>query len=76
MTPVALSLTDHQMSLVRRAAGALRPAARDQFLQAVAKQLGDEPTDHAVTAAIGAALGRQAISHFMLDSATQRGRGD
>jgi len=69
----ALALTDHQMALVRRAAGSVRPAQRDQFLQQVTRFLADTPSDAAVVAAIQAALGRLPVSVFMNDSATKRG---
>jgi hypothetical protein len=42
-------------------------------LQGVARLLADQPTDHAVMAAISAVLGRMPVSVFMCDSATKRG---
>jgi hypothetical protein len=64
MKPLALS--DHQMALVRHAAGSLRPAQRDEFLQGVARHLADQPSDHAVQAAINASLDRMPV--FLNDS--------
>jgi hypothetical protein len=44
------------MALLRNAAGAVPPERRDAFLQRVARHLTGEPTDHAVQAAVQAAL--------------------
>jgi len=68
-----LALTDHQMSMVRHAARALRPPQRDDFLQSVARHLAAQPSDSAVQAAISITLGRMPVSVFMCDSATKRG---
>jgi hypothetical protein len=53
-----LALSDHQMSLVRRAAAALPVNARDGFLQDVAARLADEPSDAAVMQAINSVFDR------------------
>jgi hypothetical protein len=68
-----LSLTDNQLRLIQHAAASLRPDLRDGFLKSVAAHLADQPSDHAVQAAIQAALGRMPVSVFMCDSATKRG---
>jgi hypothetical protein len=72
MKPLALS--DHQMALVRHAAASLRPDLRDGFLKTVAAHLADQPSDHAVFAAVQAALGRMPVSMFMCDAAARRGK--
>ena len=51
-----IALTDHQLRQVMQAAGRLPPSQRSDFLERVAKQLGAEPADTAVQAAIDAAL--------------------
>jgi hypothetical protein len=61
-----LSLSDHQMLMVRHAAGSLRPDLRDGFLQGVSRLLADRPTDHAVQAAVNIALDRMPV--FLNDS--------
>jgi hypothetical protein len=53
-----LALSDHQMSLVRRAAAALPVNARDGFLQDVARRLADEPSDAAVAQAVNVTFDR------------------
>jgi hypothetical protein len=66
-----LSLTDHQMSLVRRAASALPISERDEFLRGVAHRLGGEPTDDAISAAIDAQLALNRLPTFLCDSKPQ-----
>jgi len=63
----ALRLTDHQLGLVRRAAGSLPVDRRDAFLRDVAGRLGEAPTTIAVEAAIGAFFERVPV--FLCDSA-------
>jgi hypothetical protein len=53
-----LALSDHQMSLVRRAAASLPVNARDGFLQDVARRLAAEPSDAAVMQAINSVFDR------------------
>jgi hypothetical protein len=66
-----LALSDHQMSLVRRAAAAQPVNARDGFLQDVARRLADEPSDAAVSAAIDAELALNRLPTFLCDSTQQ-----
>jgi len=56
-----LALSDHQMSLVRRAAAALRVNARDEFLRSVARRLVGEPSDAAITQPINVTLDRTPV---------------
>jgi hypothetical protein len=51
-----LALTDRQLRLVTRAAQAVPPAQRDEFLRALARHLVAEPSDYAVAAALNAQL--------------------
>jgi hypothetical protein len=64
-----LSITDNQLRLIRNAAASLPVDARDNFLQTVAAHLADQPSDHAVQAAVQAALGRVPV--FMCDAKTK-----
>jgi hypothetical protein len=63
-----LGLTDRQMSLLRQAAGSLSVGARDEFLRSVARRLGSDPTDHAVSAAIDAELSLNRLPVFLCDA--------
>ena len=56
----APALTDTQLRAIERAAAALPPAARSEFLQHVAAQLTGEPSDMAVQTAINVVLDRAA----------------
>jgi len=51
-----LALTDTQLRAIERAATALPPAARSDFLQQVARHLSGRPSDVAVMAAINLVL--------------------
>jgi hypothetical protein len=44
----ALSLSDYQMQQLRAAAKTLLPSARSDFLEGVARRLGDQPSDEAL----------------------------
>jgi len=56
----ALALTDYQLYAIERAAAALPPAARSEFLAQVAAQLSGQPSDDAVQIAINLVLDRAA----------------
>ena len=56
----ALALTDYQLRAIQRAAAALPPATRSEFLQHVAAQLSGQPSDDAVQIAINLVLDRAA----------------
>ena len=56
----ALALTDYQLYAIERAAAALPPAARSDFLQQVARHLSGRPSDVAVQIAINLVLDRAA----------------
>jgi hypothetical protein len=56
----ALALTDYQLRAIQRAAAALPPATRGDFLAHVAAQLSGQPSDDAVQAAINVVLDRAA----------------
>jgi hypothetical protein len=68
-----LALSDHQMSLVRRAAAALPENARDELLRAVAAHLSESPSDAAVAAVVNAQLDRNLTPMFLTDSAPRKG---
>jgi hypothetical protein len=68
-----LSLTDRQMLLLRQATGSLPPQARDEFLRSVARHLGSDPTDHAVSAAIDAELSLNRLPVFLSDGKLTKG---
>jgi hypothetical protein len=51
-----LSLSDHQLDQVRRAASKLLPSHRVKFLEGLAQRLGETSTDAAVAHAIGIQL--------------------
>ena len=61
-----LSITDNQLRLIKHAAASLPVDARDHFLQTVAAHLTGEPSDHAVFAAVQAALDRTPV--FLCDA--------
>jgi hypothetical protein len=52
-----LSLSDHGLAQVRRAARTLPPAERGGFLEALARRLGEQPSDAAIEQAIAVVLG-------------------
>jgi len=56
----ALALTDGQLHAIERAAAALQPAARSEFLVQVARHLSGQPSDAAVQVAINVVLDRAA----------------
>ena len=56
----ALALTEGQLHAIERAAAALPPAARSDFLVQVALQLSGQPSDAAVQVAINVVLDRAA----------------
>jgi hypothetical protein len=55
-----LALTDTQLYAIQRAAAALPPATRSEFLEQVARQLSGRPSDAAVQVAINVVLDRAA----------------
>jgi hypothetical protein len=70
MTP--LSLTDHQLRAIKRAATRVPVKARDEFLQAVARQLAGEPSDAAVQAAIDVQLTLGRTPEFVCDTSPRK----
>ncbi len=50
------AFSDHQMAILRRAAKALPPDRRDDFLSRVAKRLAPQPSDAAVALVINKVL--------------------
>jgi hypothetical protein len=54
-----LSLTDRQVSMLKRATAALPEEARQQFVAAVASRLGSAPGNHALRRAINTELSRR-----------------
>ncbi len=61
VTERPLSLTDHQLQLVKDAARALAPHHREDFPRRVTAHLSGEPSDAEVSRAITAALDRTPI---------------
>jgi hypothetical protein len=51
-----LALSDFQMALVQRAAAAVPPHCRSEFLRGVARRLVAQPGDNAVSAAVNLQL--------------------
>ena len=60
----ALSLSDYQMQHLRAAAKNLLPSQRSDFLEGVAKRLGDQPSDEALQIAIAAQLATNRLPVF------------
>ena len=52
----ALALTDYQLYAIERAAAALPPAERSEFLAQVARHLSGQPSDAAVQIAVNLAF--------------------
>ena len=65
-----LALTDHQLAEIKSAAATLDPSARSRFLEGIARRLGSEPTDIAVSHAIAMQLAINRIPAFLRDSKT------
>ena len=63
----ALSLSDYQMQQLRAAAKTLLPSARSDFLEGVARRLGDQPSDEALQIAITAQLSMNGLPVFLCD---------
>jgi hypothetical protein len=63
----ALSLSDYQLARVRAAAQTLLPSARSNFLEGVARRLGDQPSDEALQIAIAAQLSMNRLPVFLCD---------
>ncbi len=62
----ALSLSDYQMQQLRAAAETLLPSAAD-FLEGVARRLGDQPSDEALQIAIATQLSMNRLPVFLCD---------
>ena len=60
-----LSLSDQQLAQVRRVARTLLPAQRISFLEALARRLGDQPSDEALEQAIAAVLAINRVPTFI-----------
>jgi hypothetical protein len=56
-----IGLTDQQIMLLQQAAKGILPSARSEFLQGVARRLGDTPSD--------AALAVNRVPQFLCDQA-------
>ncbi len=69
-----LGLTDYQLDQVKRAAAALLPSQRAAFLEALARRLGETPSDGAVQAAIAATLATNRLPAFFCDSKEESGK--
>jgi hypothetical protein len=65
-----LSLSNGQLAQVRAAATVVPVEQRDQFLRALSKNLGGQPSDIEITQAINVALNRTPV--FLCDSAQQK----
>jgi hypothetical protein len=63
----ALSLSDYQMQQLRAAAKTLLPSARSDFLEGVARRLGDQPSDEALQIAVAAQLSMNRLPVFLCD---------
>jgi hypothetical protein len=63
----ALSLTDFQMRQLKATAKTLLPSRRSDFLEGVAKRLGDAPSDEALQIAIAAQLSMNRLPVFLCD---------
>jgi hypothetical protein len=62
-----LSLSDHQLGLIRQAAKSVAIDRRDEFLRGVASHLGAEPSGAAVQAAIDTQLAVNKLPVFLCD---------
>ncbi len=63
-----LSLTDRQMQQVRAAAKTLLPSQRSEFLQGLARRLGEQPSDTALAEAIAAQLAINRLPVLLYDA--------
>ena len=63
----ALSLSDYQMQQLRAATKNLSPPQRTNFLEGIAKRLGDQPSDEALQIAIAAQLSMNRLPVFLCD---------
>jgi hypothetical protein len=63
-----VGLTDYQLAELQRAALALPPAERSDFLEGVARHLGNAPSDEALQAAIDMQLRTNRLPVFLCDS--------
>jgi hypothetical protein len=64
----ALSLSDYQLQQLRAAAKNLSPSQRTDFLEGIAKRLGDQPSDEALQHAIAAQLSLNRLPVYLWDS--------
>jgi hypothetical protein len=67
-----LSLTDHQLALIKQAAKYVSIDRRDEFLRGVASHLGAEPSDATVQAAIDTQLAVNKLPVFLCDAAMMK----
>jgi hypothetical protein len=66
-----ISLTDQQLAQLKTAAQSLLPSARSDFLQGVARRLGDAPSDEALALAISEQLAINKLPVFLCDHASK-----
>ena len=66
-----IGLTDAQLMQLQQAAKTLLPSARSEFLQGVARRLGEAPSDGALQAAISEQLAINRIPHFLMSFRTE-----
>jgi len=70
----ALSLSDYQLAQLRAAAKNLLPSQRTDFLEGVARRLGDQPSDEALQIAIAAQLATNRLPVFLCDAVSTNKR--
>lgn len=64
-----IGLTDQQLAQPQQAARTIPPSARSEFLQNIARRLGERPSDAALQTAISETLAVNRIPTFLCDSA-------
>ena len=67
-----IGLTDSQLAQLTQATQNLLPSARSEFLQGVARRLGDAPSDEALQLAISEQLAVNKLPIFLCDAAMMK----
>ena len=68
----ALSLSDYQLQQLRAAAKNLLPSQRTDFLEGIARRLGDAPSNEALEHAIAEQLATNRLPTFLCECRTNK----
>ena len=69
-----ISLTDHQLTELKRAAAMLLPSQRAAFLEGISRRLGDQPSDEALQIAIASQLSINRLPVYLCDAAPNKSK--